>query len=50
MYAHTVCTRPFLLLLKGPGYEAIHPSHIVDQVLSIAMSGLLDLEIWRFLC
>ena len=21
-HAHTVCTRPFLLLLKGPGYEA----------------------------
>ena len=22
MHAHTVCTRPFLILLKGPGYEA----------------------------
>ena len=21
-HAHAVCTRPFLLLLKGPGYEA----------------------------
>ena len=21
-YAYTVCTKPFLLLLKGPGYEA----------------------------
>ena len=23
-HAHTVCTRSFLLLLKGPGYEARH--------------------------
>ena len=31
-HAHTVCTRPFLLLLKGPGYEARDSQAIVSFV------------------